>query len=569
MYICIHDCNYCHRDAGSSRLRALIQRCQDALAAYYQRQVDERAWPPIKATNFINLALIKDQTSWHKTVQESVDQIVGDKENTSYYDMLNDIDKSRFILLEGRPGCGKTTLMNKISRDWSNGKILKSKLLIFVPLRRLNHEPDRKLSTIIRIACPNLSPDDLKQLVSSIKKDQGKSIVFAFDGLDEYKPIHYELNRFLSLFWKKKALRAKREDLFDLIQAKSLQNALVILSSRPIASKDFRQYAGKRLEVLGFLKPQVIEYVYHYFDNDREKAQQLVSHLEQHPNLMNMAYLPLHCAMLVFLYEDGIPLPETETEFYKHFTLSTLVRSLRKRNILKDDFSLSSFSDLPCDDKRLFDVVCQLAFEATIASKQVFTYSELKHKLLKVGGMLPGESGLGFIVIDRYFMRYGLDETYTFLHLTFQEYLAAVHIAGFNEHKLREFVKTQIFPRGNSALLSVVWRFLCGMLDYTNPNATEAFQNLMARGTDPIFKFQCSYESQQSSTCIHIIRTLQGELKFTSVNLSPSDCTAIGFAVQKCPDEVYIIFQDCDLSYEGAFSLFQHIGQHQFSLTLR
>ena len=55
------------------------------------------------------------------------------------------------------------------------------------------------------------------------------------------------------------------------------------------------------------------------------KAQQLVAHLEQHPNLMNMAYLPLHCAMLTFLYEEDSVLPETETEFYKHFTLSTLL----------------------------------------------------------------------------------------------------------------------------------------------------------------------------------------------------------------------------------------------------
>ena len=544
--------------SGSSR--NLIQRCSDTMAAHYLRQIDERAWPPVKTTNFINLALVKDQTSWRITVTKSVDEVIGDKENTSYYEMLNDIDNSKFILLEGRPGCGKTTLMNKISRDWSNGKILKSKLVIFVPLRILNDEHDRSLSTLIRVACPNLPRDDLKELVSSIENAQGNNTVFVFDGLDEYRPI-YKRKRFLSLFRKNSI---EHEAIFDLLKAKNLPKALVILSSRPVASKDFRRNAGKQLEVLGFLKPQVKEYVHHYFDNDKKKAQQLVSHLEHHPNLMNMAYLPLHCAMLVFLYEDDTVLPDTETEFYKHFTLSTLVRALGKRNSLKDDFRLTSFSKLPREDKRLFDVVCQLAFDATIALKQVFKHSELKHKLFKDGSIVCDESSLGLVVFDRYFMRYGLDETYTFLHLTFQEYLAAVHIAGLSKRPQRKIINTHKYAKH----LSVVWRFLCGMMDYSIPSAMDVFESLMETG-DLSFNLQCCYESQHSSTCNHIIKTCHGELKFNSVNLSPLDCTAIGYTVKNNQNHVCIVFEQCDFSYEGALSFFRHIGEHPFSLTLR
>ena len=97
-----------------------------------------------------------------------------------------------------------------------------------------------------------------------------------------------------------------------------LTKCTIFVTSRPAACNNIREYAGKRIEVLGFLKPQIIEYVNHYFGTDENKAQQLVAHLEYHPNLMNMAYLPLHCAMLAFLYEGDIFLPETETEFYEH-----------------------------------------------------------------------------------------------------------------------------------------------------------------------------------------------------------------------------------------------------------
>ena len=82
------------------------------MAAYYQRQVDDRAWPPVKSTNFVNLALIGNQTSWRRTVQKSVDEIIGDKTTTSYKSMVGDDCIGKFTLLQGRPGSGKTVLMN-------------------------------------------------------------------------------------------------------------------------------------------------------------------------------------------------------------------------------------------------------------------------------------------------------------------------------------------------------------------------------------------------------------------------------------------------------------------------
>ena len=104
------------------------------MAAYYRKQVDDRAWPPVKSTNFVNLVLIGDQTTWRKTIQESVDEIIGDKRTTSYQSMVSDDCIGTFTLLQGRPGSGKTVLMNKISCDWAKGEILKSSLLIFIPL---------------------------------------------------------------------------------------------------------------------------------------------------------------------------------------------------------------------------------------------------------------------------------------------------------------------------------------------------------------------------------------------------------------------------------------------------
>ena len=547
-----------------------VAMCRDKFSAFYLRQVDDRAWPPVKSTNFINLALIKDQTSWRKTVPGSVDEIVCDKEATSYQKMLDDIEHldCKFILMEGRPGSGKTTLINKISCDWASGEILQSKLVIYVPLRRLNNEPDRSLSTILRIACPTgLSQGDhaLTNLVLHIENQQGEGVVFAFDGLDEYKPYNYEVRAQLSLLscWRSTtAERIVKDTVFEVLYGNKLTKAIIIVTSRPAACTDFRQYAGKRIEVLGFLKPQITEYISHYFDNDKSKAKQLMAHLEKHPNLLNMAYLPLHCTMLTFLYEEDEVLPKTETDFYKHFTLSTLLRSIRKRQgrILQ----LPSFDQLPPNDKVLFDKICKLAFNATVDSRQVFTSSDYK-KI--TGGKESGESSLGLIVTDRYFMRTGLDETYTFLHLTFQEYLAAVHIVGLSESEQKELITTN---RDNTSF-SILWRFLCGMMNFQSASAMDIFKLLLDTTSDPLLQICYAYESQDQIPCIHVINNLGDRVRtFRHETLSPSSCAAIVY-VNKASKrhELDLSFEKCSFNTEGVVALLHQIGDHPCSLKLR
>ena len=568
--------------------RALVQRCRGTMAAYYQRQVDDRAWPPVKSTNFVNLALIGNQASWRRTVQKSVDEIIGNKTTASYLNMVDDNCIGTFTLLEGRPGSGKTVLMNKISCDWAKGEILKSSLLIFIPLRKLREEPDRKLPTLLRVACSALPQSDIDELVSHINKTQGKDIVFAFDGFDEYVPYHYKKKvvkrtasssrstpsreewRWYDIFrWKRKPEYIKIEDVFELLNGNSLTKSTIFVTSRPAACNNIRVYAQKRIEVLGFLKPQIIEYVNHYFSTDKPKAQQLVAHLEHHPNLMNIAYLPLHCAMLAFLFEDDtFPLPETETEFYKHFVLSTVLRSLRRQEG-SITTTITSLDQLPQREKTIFDKVCQLAFNATVNSKQVFTSADIESILpgTDSGDARKDVSDLGLIVTDRYFMRYGLDDTYTFLHLTFQEYLGAIYIAELSESERMQIIQTYKDQKN----LAVVWRFLCGMMDFSQNSTIVTFKSIMKMIRNKLELFQCCFETQHSSLCSHIINTVNGRLEFSSNNFTPSDCAAIGYTISKSDFQsmIYLIFDKCSFSTEGTLNMLQKIADHPLSLTIR
>ena len=481
---------------------------RQTLADFYLQQIDDQAWPPVKVTNFINLALIKDHTSWRLTVQESMDKIVGEKEGITYQQIFDNLTKLKFILFQGRPGSGKTTLMTKISQDWANNLFLGSTLLFLIPLRRLNTFQERTLTTLIQVACPPFKPDEITSLERAIQKIDGKNIVFIFDGFDEYSPISRD-DIVLSLMNKS---RNFLRDALIVVSSRpaacvvSSLPAACVVSSRPAACIDFRRYADKQIEVVGFLKEHVIHYIQSYYCNDKQKAEDLLRHLELHPNLMNMCYLPLHCAMLVFLYDGNAILPQTETEFYKHFTISMLLRSQCKREGGPSHTCLTSFDQLPPKDKIIFDKVCELAYDATVAKKQVFKRSELREIAFEFGSTGSDDSCLGLIVIDRYFMRFGLDETYTFLHLTFQEFLAAVYMSRLDLSKsFYHFIGSV-----------VCYRFLCGLLNFKHPGAMEIFKRIQSY-LPMLSLVQCAYESQSQLPYNNLLEIWNGCAKLDSL----------------------------------------------------
>ena len=571
MYICLIRFLAKYIQLLTENVTPSLQKCRNTLASSYNMFLDEYAWPPVKTSTYIDLALSEDKKTWRRPVEGAMDSIISE-DNIMYPSRLLSLleddlrNKSRFrthnyklYLLQGRPGCGKTTLITILSRDWANGKLLQSRLLFRVSLRQYKETKCHNLTTLIQHAfqVSELVGHDMTELIQFVQRDNGKNVVFALDGLDEYS-----------------TQQSPNEDMiFRLIKGRFLPQAVVIVTSRPAACTNFRRYATREIEVLGFFQEQCNQYMLSHVEG--AKGQQLIDHLEQHPSLMNMCYLPLHCAMFVFFFDEINILPTTETEFYEHYTRSTILRAINRQ----DDavIQLPDFEQLPSRFKDLFDKICNLAFEGVIYSKYVFKQAEI-HRLKSIfeeDSRRTGndESSLGLIVIDRYFMRNGLDETYTFLHRTHQEYLAAVHIAQSRE-KLMEIVTAHRQKKN----LSVVWRFLCGMLDYSISDSMTVFQTLTRSG-DSLFKIRCAYESQHFQPCRHVVHSLEKEKVITfaasGVTFSPSDFIALEDVVSKTNSglggderKIEINCLQCILSVTGATMLLTHVGKHPFSLEL-
>lgn len=200
-----------------------------------QSEVPEDSWPPVSHGTYINLALIKqsalkDSNDYARyTIQGDMDDVYKDKYSIEYESVFGDLSSGVRLLIEGRPGSGKTTLVHKVSQDWANGELHMQdiQLLFLVHLRHLLNDSNVTLHDIIKYCYPDES------IADRIQRSSGKGLCFILDGLDEYTP--NKQNTFI----------------YKLIQREILPMAVVIVASRPSALASFRRTATKRVETLG------------------------------------------------------------------------------------------------------------------------------------------------------------------------------------------------------------------------------------------------------------------------------------------------------------------------------
>ena len=123
----------------------------------------------------------------YATIQGDVDDVVYQKESIGYDEAFGRHRGGALLLIEGRPGCGKTTLVHKVSEDWAKGQpILKgAKLLYLISLRVLSAKDIVNLAGILKEL---FYKDDVKTAQSVLKEiisTNGEGICLILDGLDQ------------------------------------------------------------------------------------------------------------------------------------------------------------------------------------------------------------------------------------------------------------------------------------------------------------------------------------------------------------------------------------------------
>ena len=523
------------------------------LARYDKLKEVPNTWPPVGASTFVELALVHNDrhhvnNNYDYSVRGDMDDILERKRKAKYVDCFSSIENGILVLIEGRPGCGKTTLTHKITRDWARGPDILNEAheLFHVSLRILALKDINSLSGILNIIYHN--GEISQKVVDKLDNNDGEGACFIIDGLDEYKE------------------RDNPDNLiYQLINKEYLPKAMIIVASRPVGTVNVRDRASMRVEVLGFSKDQIKAYLEAYsFKAGISSVSSLDAFLKNHVNVYHMCYLPVHAAMICYIYDNcSGEIPSTETKIYELFTLLTIRRMLKTNN---DSTKITSLRMLKGSLQKSFHNVCKLAFDMTVSSKQAALESDIESHLSdEVGSNIHS---LGLVTIDSTARLLDFEHLYSFLHLTFQEFLAAFHLANLDGDtqliEIRECV--------SKSEMLVVWKFYCGLVKFYNSNHDQRLELIMtSMKTNDLYRFQCALESEQravsDSAFINGENTSHGTICIRDHTFLSVDFNALGYSIANTSFHVTeLVFANCILSLEGVQNLTGSVGHDKISL---
>ncbi|KAJ0059457.1 hypothetical protein NL108_018330 [Boleophthalmus pectinirostris] len=322
----------------------------------------------------------------------------------------------RFVLTKGVAGVGKTVLTQKFSLDWAEGRAHQDLQLLFpFTFRELNVLRDTQFS-LVELLHHFFSPS--KHLCSF----QQLQVLFIFDGLDECRlPLDFSRTRVLTDPTESTSVHVL---LVNLIRGNLLPSALLWITTRPAAANQIpAECVSMVTEVRGFGDPQKEQYFRKRF---RDQATAVISHIKSIRSLHIMSHIPIFCwiisTVLQKLLEQTEPeLPRTLTQMYVHF----LVVQAKVQNI---KYHQGSGEDLhwTSETRKMVKSLGKLAFEQLQKGNLIFYESDLSECGLDAAAASV-YSGV-FTQIFREEPGLYQDKVYCFIHLSVQEFLAALHV---------------------------------------------------------------------------------------------------------------------------------------------
>ncbi len=201
------------------------------------------------------------------------------------------------ILIEGQPGCGKSTLMDKIAYDWATNKdpnspLAEIDLLFYLKMRWFDPDTTIEDAIIKQLLAQDdtINPEELLTFITNISTSATIGIIL--DGYDECN--HIQLSQ----------TGGTATNITSILQNSTLKNCVVVVTTRPEKSHEFGKYFDdyQVFEVAGFTKENMKAYVEKFLNDDKE-ASELLQFLENIGLRHELASMPLLIHLMCLYWE--------------------------------------------------------------------------------------------------------------------------------------------------------------------------------------------------------------------------------------------------------------------------
>ncbi|KAL9965543.1 hypothetical protein ACROYT_G029357 [Oculina patagonica] len=405
----------------------------------------------------------------------------------------------RTVLIEGKPGMGKTTYCKKLVYDWATGKQEAEK----------GHP---RFETVLLLRCRDMKSDlweaiDDQLLPRDVKEDvrerffnfirhNQSNVLLILDGLDE--------------------VPADKLPMFtEIIQGRILSKCRLVATARHEAGMKVRIHCDTLLELEGFTEEDARKFIVKYFKSMEDLAQKLLSKLRKDKNLKEMAANPLNTALLCLVCEKfkGV-FPESRTKLYMDIVQCVLRRYIQKKGLPENN------ADLIEAYKTQLKHLGRIALKGLREGNLDFEESEL-------GSHSADLPEFGFLSVQPGGSKLRPRRRYSFLHNSFQEFFAAFYLyCQLFEKEVS--ADSLVSDRRYFHELKEVLKFTCGMIAVRCKKTTEALvKNLTTQvnheDDDGCFYvlLECIRECKKENSDFHIklARVSGSLLKRRALNL--------------------------------------------------
>ncbi|XP_061573380.1 NACHT, LRR and PYD domains-containing protein 3-like [Cololabis saira] len=329
----------------------------------------------------------------------------------------------RTVMTKGVAGIGKTVLTQKFTLDWAEGRTNQDIQLLFpFTFRELNVQREEKFS-LVELVHHFFTET---RAICSFEEFQ---VVFIFDGLDESRlPLDFHNNEVVTDLTESTTVDVL---LTNLIRGNLLPSARLWITTRPAAANQIPPDCVSMVtEIRGFTNPQKEEYFRKRF-RDEKQTSRIISHIKTSRSLHIMCHIPVFCWITATVLEkvlekvletrEGGELPKTLTEMYIHFLV---VQAKVKR--VKYDGGAETDPHWSPENRKMIKSLGKLSFEQLQKGNLIFYEPDLRECGIDVREASV-YSGV-FTQIFREERSLYQDKVFCFIHLSVQEFLAALHV---------------------------------------------------------------------------------------------------------------------------------------------